>query len=109
MDITRDRFIQQFSIAFGVHCLRCWPKRSKEPPHHVSACLHQWINTCAGHVPLKLHEFCDLMRHVIDDVHLGTPRGERPCSKELAGRVYDELSALGVEVTIRARDVSPAN
>lgn len=101
MDISRERFIEQFDIAFRVQCLRRWPKRSKAPPYHMSTCLHQWIGIAAGHVPLKLHEFNELVRPVIDEVHRAMPKGERPCSRDVAGRVYDALSAANVEVTIR--------
>ncbi len=101
MDIGRDRFIEQFAIAFHVQCLRHWPKRSTAAPYHVSTCLHQWIGTAAGHVPLKGHEFNEIVQPVIDELHRLTPRGERPCSRDVAGRAYDALSAAGVEVTIR--------
>lgn len=67
MDITRGRFIEQFAIAFHVQCLRHWPKRSKEPHHHVSMCLHQWIGISAGHAPMKVHEFHELVELAIDD------------------------------------------
>lgn len=101
MEISRDRFIDQFAIAFHVHCLKSWKKRAKEPPYHVSSSMYDWINTSAGHVPLKRHEFGDLLQPVIEELHRTTPKGERPCARDLAGRTYDALSAAGVEVTIK--------
>ncbi|MEI7875987.1 MAG: hypothetical protein WCK95_27965 [Alphaproteobacteria bacterium] len=101
MDISRDHFIAHFSITFDVQCLRHWPKRSREPPYHIATSLHQWIGISSGHVPLKVHEFHELVEPVIDELHRCTPKGMRPCSRDVAGRVYDALSAAGVEVTIR--------
>jgi hypothetical protein len=37
---------------------------------------------------------------VIEDLHRATPKGERPESELVAGRLYDALDAAGVEVTI---------
>jgi hypothetical protein len=38
MELTRDRFIEQFAIAFRVHCLRIWSTRVNA----ASGCARQW-------------------------------------------------------------------
>jgi hypothetical protein len=102
MEITRDRFIEQLAIAFQVHCLRLWRRRSKEAPPHLSTCLYEWIRTNGGRMALAGPAFGELVRPVIEQLHRVTPQGERPDAKDLAGRLYDALAAADVEVTIAA-------
>ncbi|MDI1283811.1 MAG: hypothetical protein PSV46_05420 [Reyranella sp.] len=101
MDLSRDRFLDHFVIAFQVHCLKPWKKRAKEPPFHVSTTMYETIRMCGGRMPLKAREFSDLLQPLIEELHRRTPKGERPQPHDLAGGTYDALAAAGVEVTIK--------
>lgn len=101
MDLSRDRFLDQFAIGFQVHSLKLWKKREKEPPFHVSTSMYETIGMCGGLMPLKTREFGDLMQPLIKELHRRTPKGERPRPHDLASGTYDALAAAGVEVTIK--------
>jgi len=100
MELTRDRFIEQFAIPLEVHCLRHWPKRRREAPIFLARCLHEWIKTAAGRMALAGPLFGQLARPVIEELHRVTPKGERPDAKALACKIYDALDAAGIDVTI---------
>ena len=100
MELTRERFIDQFAITFGVHCLRIWSTRFKSAPTHLTTCFYEWIRTSGGRMSLSRADFATIAGPVIEDLHRATPKGERPDSKLVAGRLYDALDAAGVEVTI---------
>jgi hypothetical protein len=101
MELTRDRFIAQFAITFGVHCLRGWSTRLKSAPTHLTACLYEWIKTNGGRMSLSGADFATVVGPVIEDLHRATLKGERPESELVTGRLYDALDAAGVEVTIK--------
>jgi hypothetical protein len=100
MQFRRAEFIAQFAIPFHVHCLKLWSRRAAEPPYSVARCCFERIGTTNGVVNLKVHEFTGLVRPVIDDLYRSTPKGRRPDANDLAAKIYDALSAAGVEVTI---------
>jgi hypothetical protein len=100
MELTRDRFIDQFAITFGVHCLRSWSTRFKSAPTHLTTCFYEWIRTNGGRMPLSGAAFATIVEPVIEGLHRTTPKGERPESALVAGGLYDALDAAGVEVTI---------
>jgi hypothetical protein len=99
MHLPRHSFIDQFSIPFMVHCISMWRRGSKQPPDHIPRCLYEWIKTTNGTVSVPLQEFRPIVEPVVADLHR-KGKGDRPDAKELAGAVYDALSAAGVEVTI---------
>jgi hypothetical protein len=100
--VTRERFIDQFAISIQVHCLPLWGKRSKEPPLHVSRSIYETIRMCAGEISLASSaEFGEIVHPVIGELHGITPKGMRPDTHDLTGRVYDALDQAGAEVTIR--------
>ena len=45
MRLSRERFVGQFGISFGVHCLRRWPTRRKAAPTHLTTCFYKSIRT----------------------------------------------------------------
>ena len=100
MELARYRFIDQFAITFGVHCLRSWSTRFTSAPTHLSTCFYEWIKTNGGRMSLSGADFATIAEPVIEDLHRATPKGERPASELVAGRLYDALDAAGVEVTI---------
>ena len=100
MELGRDRFIEQFAIAFQVHCLRSWSTRFKSPPAHLATCFYERVKINGGRMSLSRADFAGLAAPVIDAVHRSTPKGQRPDADRLAGLLYDTLDATGVEVTI---------
>jgi hypothetical protein len=100
MELTRDRFIEQFAIAFQVHCLRSWSTRFKSPPAHLATCFYERIKINGGRMSLSGADFARMAEPVIDAEHRGTPKGQRPEASRLAGLLYDTLDAACVEVTI---------
>ena len=101
--VTRERFVDQFSITIQVQCLPMWGKRSKDPPLHVSRSMYEAIRMCAGEIPLASSAaFGEIVHPVIEELHRLTPKGMRPDPRELTGQVYDALDRAGVEVTIRS-------
>src|SRR5689334_13105970 len=101
MKITRDHFIDHFAISVGVHALKLWSLRSKEPPDHVARAMYETMRTCGGEFPIDSRRFSEIMQPVIAELHRITPQGQRPDAKDLTGRAYDALSTAGIEVTIR--------
>lgn len=100
MELSRDRFIDQFAIAFQVHCLRMWPTRGKSPPTHLARCFYERIKISGGRMPLSGTDFAAMAAPVIDALHRGTPKGQRPDPDRLAGLLHDALDAACIEVTI---------
>jgi hypothetical protein len=100
MELSRDRFIEQFAIAFRVHCLRLWSTRLKSAPTHLATCFYERIKINGGRMSLSGTDFARLAKPVIEDVHRSTPKGERPDADRLAGLLHDTLEAACVEVTI---------
>ena len=99
MQLTRDRFIGQFAIPFQVHCLRMWRRGIKEPPVHLPRCLYEWIEITNGTISIKLQDFHPIAEPIVRKLHR-KDKGARPDAYELAGVLYDALSASGVELTI---------
>lgn len=100
MELTRDRFIEQFAIAFQVHCLRSWSTRFKSPPAHLATCFYERIKINGGRMSLSGADFARMAEPVIDAEHRGTPKGQRPdasrsevLSAALLAHAYD-LAAL---------------
>jgi hypothetical protein len=101
MELTKDRFIEQFALTFGVHCLRHWSTRLKVAPTYLTTCFYGWIKTNGGQMTLSPVEFAELAEPVIEEVHRNTPKGQRPDAKLVAGRLYDALNAAKVEVALK--------
>ena len=101
MRVSRERFIDHFAISIRIHALRGWPRRGKEPPDHLGRRLYDVICVTSGEIPIDAGAFGQIVKPVIHELHRLTPRGQRPDASDLTGRVYDALSAAGVEVTIR--------
>jgi|LNAP01.1.fsa_nt_gb hypothetical protein len=101
MELSRDRFVDQFAITFGVHCLRHWSTRHKAAPTYLAPCFYGWIKTNGGLIGLSPAEFAEVAEPVIEDVHRLTPKGQRPDARLVAGRLYDALDAANVEVTLK--------
>lgn len=109
MDLSRDHFVDQFAITFGVHCLRSWSRRRNEPPSHLTACFYEWIRINGGQISLSAAEFADLATPVLEEAHRRTPKGKRPDAVFVAGLLYDALAAANVEVTLKSVSmVTPA-
>lgn len=108
MGLTRDQFVDQFSIAFQVHCVRRWSNRRKEAPVHLARCLREWIRISGGQMALPWEEFSSLTEPVIVELHRVTPVGQRPDARLLAGRLYDALARAGVEMTLEEFEVISA-
>lgn len=100
MELTRDRFIDQFAIAFRVHCLRLWSTRANAAPTHLATCFYERIKINGGRMSLSGADFAKMAKPVIDAVHRSTPMGQRPDANRLAGLLHDTLDAACVEVTI---------
>jgi hypothetical protein len=100
MELTRDRLIEQFAIAFRVHCLRLWSTRFKSAPTHLATCFYERIKINGGRMSLSGADFAKMAKPVIDAVHRSMPMGQRPDANRLAGLLHDTLDAAGVEVTI---------
>lgn len=101
MELSKDRFIEQFAITFGVHCLRHWSTRHKAAPTYLSPCFYGWIKTNGGLIGLSPAEFAEIAEPVIEDVHRLTPKAQRPDARLVAGRLYDALDAAKVEITLK--------
>jgi hypothetical protein len=99
MRLPRHSFIDQFWPAFQVHCLPLWRQGSKEPPDHLPRAVFEWIKTSNGQICVDLPEFRAIVWPIIVELHQ-KHKGARPDAQELAGAVYDALSAAAVEVTI---------
>lgn len=100
MQITRERFVDQFAISIGVRALKVWRCRSKNPPDLVGLYIYQTIFIANGNLSLSSTEFCRIVKPVIVELHRITSWGQRPGASDLTGRIYDALSVAGVEVTI---------
>jgi hypothetical protein len=109
MELTRDRFIAQFAITFGVHCLRGWSTRAKGAPTHLTTCFYEWIRTNGGKVPISGADFATLAEPVIEELHRATPKGQRPDANLVAGRLYDALDGAGVEITLEPFEMFTAS
>ena len=57
MKLSRDQFVGQFGISFGVHCLRRWPTRRKAAPTHLTTCFSKSIRTNRGVISIGLADF----------------------------------------------------
>jgi hypothetical protein len=101
MELTRDRFIDQFAIPLHVTCLRLWRRRAKTAPTFLTTSFYETMKTSGGRIALSGAVFSDLVSPLIEEVHRSLPNGERPEANRLAGMLYDTLDAAGVEVTIR--------
>jgi len=101
MILSREHFVDQFGITFGVHCLRHWPKRRKDPPTFLTTCFYEWIKTNGGTIEIGPADFARLAEPVIEEVHRTKPEAERPDWKVVAGKLYDALAGSGVEVTLK--------
>jgi len=101
MELTRDRFIDQFAITFQVHCLRGWSTRHKSAPTHLATCFYEWIKTNGGLISLSAADFARIAEPVIEGLHRSTPKGHRPEADRLADLLYDALDAACVEVTVK--------
>jgi hypothetical protein len=102
MELTREGFIDQFAITFGVHCLRSWSTRLKTAPTYLAPCFYGWIKTNGGGMALSPVAFAELAEPVIDAVHANTLKSQRrPDAKMVAGWLYDALDAAGVDVTLK--------
>jgi hypothetical protein len=109
MDLGKERFIEQFAITFGVHCLRSWSTRHKGAPTYLTACFYGWIKTNGGQMALSPVAFAEIAEPIIEEVHRTTPEGQRPDPQLVAGCLYDALDAAGVEVTLKTSAmVTPA-
>jgi hypothetical protein len=100
MEMTRDRFVAQFAIAFHVHCLKMWRTRRREAPTFITTCLHEWIRVAGGRMALEGADFSALARPVVEELHRRLAKEERPNADLLAGLIYDMLEQAGVEVTL---------
>ena len=99
--VTREGFVEHFSITIHVCCLSLWSRRQKQPPLHVSRAIFEAINMCNGEIaPDCSSVFAGIVHPVIVELHRITPKGNKPDAADLTGRVYDALDAAGVEVTI---------
>jgi hypothetical protein len=85
MHITRDDSIEQFAISIGVHGLKLWNRRAKEPPTNITTSMHEVIRTSGGRMQLRSAAFGTIVKPVIEELHRKLPRGERPKVKELSG------------------------
>lgn len=101
MLLSRERFVEQFAIAFGVHCLRHWPKRRKEAPTFLTTCFHERIGTSGGRMAISRADFARLAAPVIEELHRTTPSGGRPDGRVVAEKLYDALDRAEVEVTLK--------
>jgi hypothetical protein len=101
MELTRDRFIDQFAIPLHVTCLRLWRRRARTVPVFLGRSFYETMTTSGGHIALSQAAYCDLVLPLIVELHRSTPRDERPEGGRIAGLLYDALNAAGVEVTIQ--------
>lgn len=100
--VTRDRFVEHFSVTLHVHCLRSWSRRQKEAPIFLSRSIFDWIRIANGAIAIaSAHDFADIVDPVIVELHRVTPKGRKPDAADLAGRVWDALDAAGVEAWIK--------
>jgi hypothetical protein len=102
MALSREQFVAQFAISFGVHCLRQWPKRRNAAPIHLTACLYEWIRTSGGRMAIGPAEFARLAEPVIEELHRTTPKGERPEWNVVAARLHDALVQAEVEINLES-------
>jgi hypothetical protein len=99
--LSRDQFVGQFAISFGVHCLRRWPTRRKAAPTHLTACFYESIRTSLGVISVGPADFARVAQPVIEELHRTTPVGARPDWKVMAARLYDALDEARVEITLK--------
>jgi len=102
LDLSRDCFVDQFAITFGVHCLRGWSRRRNDPPTYLTACFYEWIRISGGRISLSAAEFADLATPVIEEAHRSTPKGQRPDAVFVATPFYEALAVANVEVTLKS-------
>ncbi len=108
MRLSRDQFVGQFGISFGVHCLRRWPTRRKAAPTHLTTCFYETIRTNRGIIPIAPADFAQLAQSVIEELHRTTPLGERPAWTDMAARLYEALDQAGVEIVLKPFDMISA-
>ena len=108
MRLSRDQFVGQFGISFGVHCLRRWPTRRKAAPTHLTTCFYESIRTNRGVIPIAPADFARLAQPVIEALHRTTPIGERPAWEDMAARLYEALDQAGVEIMLKPFDMISA-
>lgn len=101
MRLSRDQFINHFAVSIGVHTLKLWSRRSKEPPDHVARSAYEVIRTSRGDLSLSAQQFSEVVQPVIAELHKRTQKGERPSALALTGMIYDALDKAGSEVTLR--------
>jgi hypothetical protein len=101
MKLSREQFVGQFGISFGVHCLRRWPTRRKAAPIHLTTCFYESIRTNRGVIPIAPADFARLVQPVIEVLHRATPLGERPACEDMAARLYEALDQAGVEIVLK--------
>jgi hypothetical protein len=101
MELSRDRFIDQFAIPIHVACLRLWRRRAKTAPVFLGRSFYETMTTSGGQIALSQAAFSDLVEPLIVELHRSTPHGERPEAWRLTGLLYDTLNAAGIEVTIQ--------
>lgn len=100
MRISRERFIDQFAISIMVEALRVWPRSTKQFPDHMSRAIYDTICVSNGEIPISLQQFRANVEPIIRELHRTTPFRQRLDHNDLTVRVYDALSAAGVEVVI---------
>lgn len=69
MKLCRDEFIAQFAIPFHVHCLKLWSRRASAPPYSVARCCFEWIGATNSRVNLKVQDFGEFTRPLIDELY----------------------------------------
>jgi hypothetical protein len=83
MELSRDRFVDQFAITFGVHCLRHWSTRHKAAPTYLAPCFYGWIKTNGGLIGLSAAEFAEVAEPIIEDA---SPHAQGPAAGCKASR-----------------------
>jgi hypothetical protein len=98
----RERFLNQFNSTILVHGIQRWSLRLKAPPVHVPGSLYDAMTTCNGRFSVTRSEFYAAIWPMIIEIHeKGRKRQERrPDVSLFADRLYDVLTATGIEVTI---------
>jgi hypothetical protein len=65
VELTRDRFIDQFSIPLHVACLRLWRKR-KTAPTFLATSFYETMKTSGGCIALSGAAFSDVVSPLIE-------------------------------------------
>ena len=101
MALSREQFVAQFAISFGVHCLRRWPTRRKTAPTHLTACFYERIRINGGRMAIGPADFARLAEPVIEELQRTTPNGVPPEWNDVAARLHDALVQGEVEITLK--------